>query len=939
MKKIPVSNNSLKSSSTTGVGSAAVNLNMANQIFQNSQNNHLSRSDRFIQNGSQNNISIYNNNNKHNIKGETHNVYNKYSEFKDPNPLNYNIYNPNIGTNNNFNNSANMNPINNIRNSAMVNFMGTNNVNEYSSIFSENNIIPKINCNENQLSINKSEYLSLMEKNKNEYNTLGIDVENDKNIQNLKENNNKFMNSDLSILHSDLFLYTKFENSRPYKMIDYIMNTSDSPSIVMNNNSQTANINSNNNIINKNFLKSKLDKDIYEEIKKTIFNKPKCHLSENRTSVQKALFQYIKSDFTNSHIIKIFEKCNSTLQKILKQEDNSNSKDKFTYQNILIEKLKDNYNNDLLYEINDTDMLRSLIYIVNKNYKFWSTKIKKATNSNNNNNKEKSNRDTITDIGAIDNKMTLVDSIFNNWNINVNNINHPNNTNLNGNQQLYKTLSNNFNFIKSVSSDILSNQSKHPSMTLGTNSVHKTRLNLLRRIKNILFFPNRKENNWNINANRTSREDTKSCNEINKSDTKLKEACDNINNDNDTVIININSINNDPNIIKNPNLLSNSNNLFNFHTAKLNNQDSDNNKNEINTISNEASKKLKKFIYKKLQFIIKDKDNKNVALIKMLKNKEQNLRLFCKLIELFSKCREDDFEKIYKKIKKYLSTVDLDLAENVDEILKSLNLEKESLHNILSEKDEINKNIVNSNNAELPNENACNPNKDKFENISDGEIDQNPKLKIVDKKIQRNKLLNDKNILVKSLLDIKSFWIIFRVFFSLNNVNYIQNTNCEYLSDEKYWGIIFNYLVNKDYKLLKAKIKTAKLKKHNKDTTLNQSELKNSYNDEYNTNNSARMKTDVANELQAYNINVDNSNDNNTSLNVKINSNTNAFAEASIKPAKRKYNKTNKYSKYNKPIEPQLNDIKITFTKDNKGKNVEEEKNNLEINNGKKLYI
>jgi hypothetical protein len=189
-------------------------------------------------------------------------------------------------------------------------------------------------------------------------------------------NDNKSSNSlisDFTYLNMNLFEFTKFENSKPYKMIDYILNN------------------------DNNFLTSQNDKDKFEEIKKCVFNKSKLLLKENSTSVFKSLYQFFKTDFSESVLMKIFEKLNYTLHELFKGETNDDSfnnisqidkdnsstvnlnldkKDKFTYQNYLMDRLKNiscsssNLNsNDLLKEIHNVEIMKSLIYLNNKGNK------------------------------------------------------------------------------------------------------------------------------------------------------------------------------------------------------------------------------------------------------------------------------------------------------------------------------------------------------------------------------------------------------------------------------------------------------------------------------------------------------------------------------------------------------------------------------------------
>ena len=391
--------------------------------------------------------------------------------------------------------------------------------------------------------INKDEFLNILDINKNEFNILGVDVIEDLNVKNLKDNSLKSFNSDLNILHSDLFSYTKFENSRPYKMIEYIMSSENgNSSNISNNNNNQNNLN-----LHKNFLKSKFDKEIYEDIKKTIFNKPKTLLSEHKTSIHKTLFQYIKSDFSNSNIIKIFDKCNLNMEDKFQTNDVYNlfSKDKFTYQKILIEKLKNNYNNDILFEINDTDMLKSLIYIANKNFKFNTSKFQKVCSSNKINSKDFNESFNFNNGSNISNNNSIIQL--------SNNPNH--NTSI-----LMKILNNNSCFMKNSLDNIIQDDKGSEIKT-----IKNKKFNLLKRIKSALFFNTNNVIYKNINLNDPT----------------------------------INSTENTPN-----------------KNAKID------------------SKRFKKFIYRKIKFLFNDSNKKNSALIKSLKDKEQNIKIFCKLIEV-----------------------------------------------------------------------------------------------------------------------------------------------------------------------------------------------------------------------------------------------------------------------------------------------------------------
>ncbi len=716
-----------------------------------------------------------------------------------------------------------------------LNFL-LSNQNEFSTIISDNaNIITKnshtASNNENNLVINKDEFFYLLEANKDEFSkNLNFNINDDVNLNNMRDNSIKTLNADLNILHSDLFLYTKFENSRPYKMLEYIMSNNESNSNNFNNNIFNMNNSNpfsfNNQAVSKNFLSSKCDKEAYEEIKKTIFNKPKTHLNEPKTTIIKTLFQYIKSDFSNSNIIKIFDKCNSKIEKNFKPGENYNPfiRDKFTYQNILIEKLKDNYNDDLLTEINDNDMLKSLIYIVNKNNKLGN-KYKKISNAVVNNiNCTTSYDNNLLSPNLYKDKINLsfknkeTDNLHEEINISNNldsneqalNINNNNGyNNLNNQYSLVNTLTNNYNFIERSFSEFRNSAFDYKCLR---NSIEEL---------------NRKENCTN------------NCNQIDMKNSTLKK--------NDL-------LKRVKKALFSANYRNNKSKIKDVIPIMNNIGLKEENKIPENNFSNEQVR-LKKFIYRKMSIIINDDNKKTIALIKTLRNKEQSIKLFCKILELFSKCREDDFEKIFKKLKDYLSGIDLDLVDNLDKILKGLNLE-----NIDNFENEINKETKNSlineegDNANINSKSIDNLNSQNLscimnmQNLKTNNFDyikenmQNP-IQIIDsknnnlnenndvennetRKNSKNKNSNNRNNLIKQLLNIKSFWINFRVLFSLMNILESSNpkNKLEYLSDEKFWRIIFSYVSNKDYKISKYnKIKKIKIyKETQKDSFVNE---------------------------------------------------------------------------------------------------------------------
>ena len=160
------------------------------------------------------------------------------------------------------------------------------------------------------------------------------------------------INSDLTKLYINLFNLSKFENSKPYKMIDYIINN------------------------DKTMLASTADKEMMEDIKKTISNlkieKSKTH-NDITIPMFKSLYHFFRDDFSSSCLMKIVEKVNVALNESQKfNDDITHNKDRFTYQNYLTEKLK-NYR-DSFTEINDIEIFKALIYLCNKNLKTKGTK-------------------------------------------------------------------------------------------------------------------------------------------------------------------------------------------------------------------------------------------------------------------------------------------------------------------------------------------------------------------------------------------------------------------------------------------------------------------------------------------------------------------------------------------------------------------------------------
>lgn len=167
--------------------------------------------------------------------------------------------------------------------------------------------------------------------------------------------------SDLNSLNYNLFLCTKFENSKPYKMIDYI-------------------INNDNYILNR-----QNDKDKFEEMKKPIFTKGKNDSENNINILYKSLYEYFKTDFSTSYLSLLFEEVNSFIQKKYNKDNTNNKddiniaedkKDKFTYSNFVTDRLKQKNKASLISYTSDVDFVKSLIYFNNKFNKYLNKKNK-----------------------------------------------------------------------------------------------------------------------------------------------------------------------------------------------------------------------------------------------------------------------------------------------------------------------------------------------------------------------------------------------------------------------------------------------------------------------------------------------------------------------------------------------------------------------------------
>ena len=130
----------------------------------------------------------------------------------------------------------------------------------------------KEESNQNEVSernnqIDKKEYFEIMNKFSEEYKELGYDLES-------KSNEQSKMNIILSNLLIDLFSLTKFENSKPHKMIDYIIHN------------------------DRMFALSDIDKSSFEKIKKKVFSNKSYDVNNSSSAIFKSLYQYLKYYFT-----------------------------------------------------------------------------------------------------------------------------------------------------------------------------------------------------------------------------------------------------------------------------------------------------------------------------------------------------------------------------------------------------------------------------------------------------------------------------------------------------------------------------------------------------------------------------------------------------------------------------------------------------------------
>ena len=143
--------------------------------------------------------------------------------------------------------------------------------------------------------ITKDEYNAILSNYSDELKTVNISL--NENINQIENDNNKnekkpkHLTTDLSTLYYNLFLSTKFENSKPYKMIDYIIGNDSS------------------------LLNLKCDRDKFEDIKKSILLRPKLDISLYNNILNKEIYEYFKTDFSKSIISKLCEKIDKNIMK------------------------------------------------------------------------------------------------------------------------------------------------------------------------------------------------------------------------------------------------------------------------------------------------------------------------------------------------------------------------------------------------------------------------------------------------------------------------------------------------------------------------------------------------------------------------------------------------------------------------------------------------
>ena len=212
--------------------------------------------------------------------------------------------------------------------------------------------------------ITKDEYIAILSNYSEELKSLNISLnENNVNNDNEDRNNNnnnekkpKHLTTDLSTLYYNLFLSTKFENSKPYKMIDYIIGNDDS------------------------ILNLKNDRDKFEDMKKSILSRPKIDISLYDNILNKEIYEYYKTVFSKSVVSKLCEKVDKNIMSKYsifsndKKEKESNlsnnekdKKDKFTYSSFITERMKQCNNQKSYYSYaHDIDYFKCLIYLNNK---------------------------------------------------------------------------------------------------------------------------------------------------------------------------------------------------------------------------------------------------------------------------------------------------------------------------------------------------------------------------------------------------------------------------------------------------------------------------------------------------------------------------------------------------------------------------------------------
>ena len=197
-------------------------------------------------------------------------------------------------------------------------------------------------------------------KNKNNSKNKKTDDTNSNADKNEINNENSTLIIDFYKLYYHLFESNRLDNSKPYKFVDYL-------------------------ITGDNLLFNlKKDKSRFEEIKKGISLKTKNNSVIYEQLLNKYIYEYLRCDFSNSFMKKLTEKINVFLMNRYinkKKERNSlensisiEKKDKFTYSNFLADKLKDNTNKSILSFTNDTEYLKSLIYVCNKYSKYIGKK-------------------------------------------------------------------------------------------------------------------------------------------------------------------------------------------------------------------------------------------------------------------------------------------------------------------------------------------------------------------------------------------------------------------------------------------------------------------------------------------------------------------------------------------------------------------------------------